>query len=238
MNNNTFSIQQLINNQIRKENDTRGKKEQLGWYVSSLGSCLCGAYLNRMGLKPDEEFDDRTLRVFKVGKQTEDWIIDLIKKQEGYKALTQTLLTDDGLNLRGRYDLYLQNIETGKELIYEIKSKHSRSFWYMNQKGEGAGEQHKMQLWTYLYLAKIEEGRIVYVSKDDLSILEYPVFLKDEKLKEIVLDQINILNEAWKSKIPPLPAPEKSWQAKYCGFHKQCIKQKDHLERIPLFYKD
>ncbi len=236
--NEIFSIQQLINNQIRKENDSREKKEQLGWYVSSLGSCLCGTYLSRLGLKPDKEFDDRILRVFKVGKQTEDWIIDLIKKQEGYKALDQTLLVDDDLNLRGKYDLHLQNINTGKELIYEIKSKHSKSFWYMDKKGEGAAEQHKMQLWTYLYLAKIKEGRIVYVSKDDLSILEYPIFLKDEKLKEIVLDQIGILNESWKKKLPPLPAPQNSWQAKYCNFHKQCLKQKNHLDKEPLFYKN
>ncbi len=236
--NETFSIQQLINNQIRKENDSREKKEQLGWYVSSLGSCLCGTYLSRLGLKPDEEFDDRTLRVLRVGNQTENWIIDLIKQQEGYRALTQTSLMNSELNLRGRYDLYLQHIETGKELIYEIKSKHSKSFWYMEKKGEGAAEQHKMQLWTYLYLAKIEEGRIVYVSKDDLSILEYPIFLKDEKLKEIVLDQIGILNEAWKKKLPPLPAPQNSWQAKYCNFHKQCLKQKNHLDKEPLFYKN
>lgn len=230
------SIQQLINNELRKKQDEREPRTQTTWHASALGSCMCGQYLSRLGVKPDEEIDDRTLRVFQMGNHIEEWVVDLIKKQEGYEIETQGRVFDEKLNLSGYYDLKIKNLETGKEIINEIKSKQSRSFWYMDKKGQGAQDSHKMQLWSYLYGTGIEEGRIIYVSKDDMSILEYPVFLKDKVLEEVVLNQLQILNEAWRLKLPPLPAPKDSWQAKYCSHHKKCLTQKEYYQEKPLFY--
>lgn len=236
-----ITIQQLINTELRKKQNEREPRNQTTWHASALGSCLCSQYLSRLGMKPDKEIDDRTLRVFQMGNQIEDWVIDLIKKQEGYESgllvETQGRVFDEKLSLSGYYDLKLKHLETGQEIINEIKSKNSRSFWYMDKQGQGAQLSHQMQLWAYLYVLGVEEGRIIYISKDDLSILEYPIFRSDEKLKELVLDQLDILNEAWDKKIPPLPAPKDSWMAKYCSHHKQCLQVEKYLEREPLFYR-
>lgn len=233
-----LSIQKLINEELRRKDQERASRDQTTWHASRLGSCLCGTYLARLGVKPDVEIDDRLLRVFDLGNKIEDWIIDLISKQNQYEIKTQERLLDESLNLSGYYDLYIKDKETQEEEIVEVKSKNSQAFWYMEKKGEGAQIHHKMQNWSYLYMTGIERGRIIYVSKDDQCILEYPIFLEDEKLRTQVLDQLSILREAWEKKIPPKPAPKGSWQEKYCNHHKQCLKQEKYLERDPLFYKD
>ncbi len=230
-----FSIQEFIDEEIKEKNTLREKREQTTWHASSLGSCLCGQYLSRLGVKSDKPYDKRTLRVFDMGNKIEDWLINLITKQKGYNFEKQGRIFDEKLNFSGYYDLKIK--KDNEEEIIEIKSKHSRAFWYMEKKGEGAQFQHQMQLWSYLWFTGIERGRIVYISKDDQCILEYPIFKNNENLKEIILNQLDILNEAWEKKIPPLPAPKDSWQAKYCLFHKQCLNQEKYLEKIPLFYQ-
>ena len=176
--------------------------------------------LQRLGATPDAPLDDRTLRVFDMGNKIEDWIVDLIKA-EGIEIETQVRVEDEKLNVTGYADAV---VKYGKEKeVLEIKSKHSRAFWYMNKKGEGANRQHMYQVWLYLHLLKIDQGSIIYVSKDDSAILQYAVSRKDKQLEKEVMDILNTLNRCWKDKVyPPLPG-SKSWQAKYCNFHKQCL---------------
>lgn len=235
-----FSVQQLIDNTLEEKNKERVNKSQVTWHASSLGSCLCGVYLNRLGIKP-VEFDKRTLRVFDMGNKIEDWVVELIKKQDKYEIKTQQRIFNEEYNFSGYDDVEITDKETGETEIWEIKSKHSRSFWYMDKKGQGAMIHHQMQLWSYLNFreaGKIEKGKIIYISKDDSCILEYPIFLNNSKLRTRVLDQLNILNKAWKFKTPPPPAPEGSWQAKYCNNHEECLKQEKYLNIKPLFYQD
>ena len=217
-------IQNLINKTLKDKNAERGSKEITSWHCSKIGSCLRGIYLQRQGKLPDKPLDDRTLRVFSMGNKIEDWIVDLIKAQNT-KVETQVRIEDKKLGISGYADLVLEH-EGIKEVV-EVKSKHSRSFWWMNKKGEGAQRHHQYQLWLYLYVLGIEHGEIIYVSKDDLSILQYPVLLSDKSLKKEVMEQLNLLNKAWKAKdITLLPLPEeKSWQEKFCNYHNQCVKQ-------------
>lgn len=227
-------IIELVNTSIKEQNDKREKKNQISWHASSLGTCLRGTYLNRLGNKPDKGFDERTLRVFNMGNLIEDWLVDLLKLQElkfGDMVIeTQVRGEDKELNVSGYADVVVEY--QGEKEVIEIKSKHSRAFWWMNNKGEGAQRQHQYQLWLYLWMLKIDKGRITYVSKDDLSILEYPVLRSNETLKKEVFEQLELLNKAWQSKDPTLlPLPingiwgnKNDWQQKYCGWHKQCLK--------------
>jgi hypothetical protein len=220
-----MNIQQLINNAV---NVKREKKEITSWHISKIGSCMRGIYLERLGKKPDKPFDDRILRVFSVGHQMEDWLCDLIKDSPGIKKTeTQLRVEDEKLGVSGYADLFIE-YEDGKKRLYEIKTKHSKAFWWMDKKGEDAQLQHQYQLWMYLYLLNIEKGSIVYLSKDDLCVLEFPVFRDNEKLKKEVFEILDLLNKAWKLKDPSiLPLPDKDdWRAKFCNYHKQCVKLK------------
>ena len=104
----------------------------------------------------------------------------------------------------------------------------------MEKKGD-ANQNHRMQLWIYLYELGIKEGSIFYISKDDMSISEYPVFLNDKKLEKEVFNELKILNNCWKKKILPPLAPAGSWQAKYCRWHKKCLEfEEASIDRVKL----
>lgn len=220
-----FSIQEALDENLKKENEEREPKEIVSWHSSGLGSCRTGQYLKRLGEEPVKDFDARTLRVFAVGNMMEDW---LVSKVPNISLETQVRIEDKENNLSGYADVVVER-EEGK-IVYEVKTIHSRAFWYL-QKGEGAYKHHKMQLWTYLNNLGIDEGRIIYLSKDDLAIAEYVVMRDDKEVEKLVMDELNILNGAWKAQLPPEPVRDsKDFRYKYCNFHKKCLKQKKYYK--------
>ncbi len=223
-------IQQLINQSLKEKNAERGNKPIVSWHCSSLGSCLRGIYLKRQGKLPDTALDERTLRVFDMGNKIEDWLVGLIEKQPDVKVETQVRIEDKELGVSGYADMVIEY--EGEKQVYEIKSKHSKSFWWMKKKGEGASRHNMQQLWIYLKVLGIDKGNLIYVSKDDSAILEYPVLLSDKSLEKEVMEQLTLLNKAWKEQdifILPLPK-EGDWLAKYCSHHKQCVNP--HQEKL------
>ena len=224
-----LSVTGIINEEIKQRED----RKVTSWNCSKLGTCLTGVYLERLGAKADAEFDDRTLRVFSAGKMFEEWVVNLVKPhlEDGMNLAEQVRVEDKALDVTGYADFVLEKGDD--KLLYEVKSKNSRAFHYMDKKGEGANYHHMMQTWLYLYNLNIPKGIILYISKDDLCTLEYPVFLDDEDLKADVMRELDILNRAWASKLPP-PVPEwekeDQWKGRYCRFHPQCLNQEKYLK--------
>ena len=99
------------------------------------------------------------------------------------------------------------NPEGLKPLIYEIKSINSMAFWNKKDYLSDAYPHHSLQLFNYLKANSIEEGRVLYVSKDDLMLAEFPVYLKDPKLEEIFNKDRKEMSYFIKNKIEP-PKPE------------------------------
>lgn len=221
-----FSIQSLIVATLQKQRDVEPKPPSGYWRSSSLGSCLCGAFLARQGKPADEPFDDRTLRVFSVGKTMEQWVLETLRVEsykEGIVLSTQDEMVSKDKTLVGHLDVLL-TLDSGKKIIYEFKSCHSRKFWHMVNMKQGADLHHRMQLWSYLWMAGVDEGRIVYISKDDLAIQEYPIFLNDAGLQQLVIGELATLNGAWRTGVPPVPILDpKDWRFKYCRYHRQCL---------------
>jgi len=219
-------IQEIINEEIKKDHKD---KEIVSWHASRLGSCLRGMYLERLGEKPEEEFDDRKLRVFHCGKLFEDWVVGLVKKQEIYKVETQVRIENKEINVSGYADMVVSNKEGA--IVYEVKSKHSQGFKYLYP--TNGQEQHRKQLWAYLYCLNIEKGNLLYLSKDDLRVAEFPVFLEDKELRDSVLKDLELLNKAWKDKNPLLlPLPKKdSFQEKFCRYHSKCLKVGEKIKK-------
>lgn len=215
-----FSIQSLINAEVGKEK----KRKPQHWAPSKLGSCLCGVYLERLGLPPDTEFDERTLRVFSIGRFFEDWVVGLLKKTD-LEFETQVEVNWPEYDAHGYADVVVRK---PTPLVYELKSKNSRAFWYMDKQKEGPNKQHAMQLWFYLERLGIDEGRLLYLEKDTLSTLEYVIRRDDPSLREAVEGELKILVRASEAKLPPPPTLE-GWQAKYCRWHKQCVSQAKYL---------
>jgi hypothetical protein len=214
-----FSLQTKMNETLQARRETNWKPTS--WNCSKLGSCLTGVYLERLGVKPDTEFTDRELRVFAAGHLFEEFFADLVKDYKDVKIERQVRVEDKKLDVTGYADMVVE--VDGQKLVYEIKSKNSRAFWYMEKKGEGANKQHQMQIWLYMHILGIEEGRLLYLEKDTLTTLEYPIYLKNQELEESVMKELDILNRAWKEQLPPpVLYTDKDWQSKYCRFHSQC----------------
>ena len=214
-----FSIEKLIDEAVSGE---RKDYEQKSWHASSLGSCLTATYLVRKGLA-EKSFDERTLRVFQAGRMFEDWLVNLIAKTDE-KFQTQVRCEWPEQGLTGYADLTING------LVYEIKSKHSKAFWYMDKENK-PNRHHEYQLWCYLKCLGKETGRLVYISKDDMAIKEFVVRLDDKELEGEVLNELKILNEAWKKGLPPKPVEDKKdWRYKYCDIHEShCLKQEKYL---------
>lgn len=224
-----LGVQDLINKAIK---DERKAKEQRHWYISRLGACPTGQYLERSGKDPDQPFDDRTLRVFNVGNVFEGWIVRLLESQPTLSLETQVPVEDQVRDISGYADFVVTFNQT--PIVYEIKTVHSGAFWWMFKGGmkygkshepTGPKRQHMIQLWWYLKLLNIPMGVLMYVSKDDLTIKECPVMLNDKELEQEALTTLSILNKAWADKEPPtfVPTEENEWWNKYCSYHKQCM---------------
>ena len=215
-----FSVQSLINEAVKQD---RKHYTQTSWHASSLGGCLTSSYLVRKGVV-EKTFDDRTLRVFQAGRMFEDWLVGLLQKQDT-RFETQVRCEWPERDLTGYADLAING------LVYEIKSKHSKSFWYMDKEGKPS-RQHEYQLWAYLKCLGKPEGRLIYIEKDSLSIREFIVRLDDEELAAEVDGELRILNEAWKQGLPPEPIRDKKdWRYRYCEMHEEyCLKQPAYLE--------
>lgn len=223
-----FPFMQLVNEAVSEE---REKKEQTAWWPSGFGSCPTGRYLARKG-EQSTGFDVRTLRIFSVGSLFETWLLDAFEKRakEMYPEIVidrQAWFVDNDLNVRGKADMKIELADFSR--LFEVKSMHSNSFHWMKKKGENGKLHHRMQLWIGLRTLNIPRGELVYISKDDLTVYQYQVFLDDKHLEEITLDDINLMNKAWSAGLPPPPLPPEAWQSNYCNFHHLCVAQPEYL---------
>lgn len=210
-------VQNLVNEEIRSQSTDR---EHPHWHVSQLWRDPCEQYLERIGEEPDEKPDDRLLRVFHVGNVFEEWILGLLKPKVD-KIDQQTDLYNKELDVAGHPDAIVTYGDVTR--VYEIKTINSRAFWHLKREGKTGYDHHKMQLWMYLYMTGIEEGHLIYISKDDLCIDEYPVFLENGDIKKKCLDTLDYLNECWKKQIYPKPIEDKEdIRYKYNNYKDKC----------------
>jgi hypothetical protein len=214
-----MQIQSLVDIHV----SSREQKKITSWQASQVGGCLSGVFLARLGVKPLEDITPQVMRKFHCGNLFEEYIVERVKKANLCEVETQVRVENPELGVTGYADMVL-NWDNYKEVI-EVKSQHSKSFWYMIKKGQGAYEHHMMQLFLYMITLKVDKGRLVYVSKDDLTIQEFPYHIDDsimQKVATTTLNNLDILNEALRTNVMPAPAPEGSFQAKYCRFHAYC----------------
>ena len=179
--------------------------------------------------------------IMEVGKIVEEWIVNKVK-QSGKLVAEQLRVEAPEYEASGKVDLIIN--EGGRPILYEIKSTNSFSFKY-KVKSKEPQPQHKLQLLFYLWRLRKTghqefpevnfsniEGRIIYVSRDDLSRLIIPVDYTEEAVK-LIIGQLEILNSSWKNdELPPIPEPviydgERgkwgiNWVCDFCAYHELC----------------
>jgi len=93
------------------------------------------------------------------------------------------------------------------DLLYEIKSVNSMLFWAKKDYLKDAYPHHIMQTFTGMKATKIKEGRILYISKDDYTVAEFPIYLDTPELEKIWQDDVKLMTKYIREGIVP-PKPE------------------------------
>lgn len=207
--------------------EAKPRKEFKSWRASSIGGCPRAHYFKRLGIKETIPTDDITNRKFEAGNIFHDFLegitVEEVEKRGGTVYREKTLY-DKNLDVGGRYDLLIEI--DGFRQLRDIKSQHSGLFHRLRNAAGILGDDDKdtrirkmqeafwrnypnqvKQLVTYMILLEeagqaVDEGVIVRVSKDDLSLAEVHYNLTPE-LKKLVLDEIGVLNKCWADKILP-----------------------------------
>jgi hypothetical protein len=221
-------IQKLIDDAIAKER----KIEHISsgkFSCGDAGKCQLMRYWKRQGKKgflpkteKEIENEKRGFRVFEVGHIFEQWIIGKFTQ-----GALQTKVEDE--HRKGFIDLIIY--ENGKQILYDIKTVHSRKFWHNKKEGWGGDRHYKCQVLTYADMLpeRPESLRLAYVSKDDLCIEE--VAVTGSETVETPMGRVDLatwerqdwqsLIQAWEDKKEPIPQPM-SWECGWCQYREGC----------------
>ena len=94
-----------------------------------------------------------------------------------------------------------------EDLVYEIKSINSMVFWAKKNYLIEAYPHHRLQCFAGMKATGLPSGRLLYISKDDLTVEEFPIFLNDEKLNKLYEDDVRAMTKYIREGIEP-PKPE------------------------------
>lgn len=213
-----MKISELIDKELKKQDDERKTRVRSGKFSpSSFGRCLRQQVFNRRNVPKSNPPDDRTLRVFKAGQLFHDYVQQFIPKEN-----TEVLI--DVEDVLGYADIVT------KDTVYDIKSQHSRAFWYLQKEETNIVEKKKpnwLQVAWYAMELNKEFCSLVFVSKDDLCMMEY---IKPAQVFRAELHkELKDLRNYWSSGQLPPPVPRayvdgkgKSQDCKYCNWKDRC----------------
>jgi hypothetical protein len=138
------------------------------------------------------------------------------------EAKREVSFNDDKLQVHGRADLVVSYDDNTGEVI-ECKCQQTRSFDYLNKQGK-PNESHQFQLWYYLWKSGIEKGQFIYVNREDLRMMQFPLALSNQEVGDKVMARINYLNQMWADdKLPPQMEKEGGLcSPKWCEYFNLC----------------
>jgi hypothetical protein len=215
------SIQELIDKALER----KGDRVRSGKYSpSSLGKCYRAQYWNRKNEPVSNPTKDRILRVFKAGNLFHTFVQDVIIANNPEAKKEVLVETDD---FKGYADLVLM------DEVVDLKSQHSKAFWYRGKlewkELEPALFCNILQVVFYAYNLGKDRARLVFISKDDLCIQEYPINVGNYSLK--LGEEIATLRDFWAYEALPPAKPRaypdkegKPAECKYCSWADTCKK--------------
>jgi hypothetical protein len=104
-------------------------------------------------------------------------------------------------------DKFIQKYPNGlKRMVYDVKSVNSMVFWRQIDSLDKAYPHHHLQLYSYMKHLGMDEGRLLYISKDDLTVKEVQV-IADEDIEHRWQADIQQMTFFYNNQIVP-PRPE------------------------------
>lgn len=90
-----------------------------------------------------------------------------------------------------------------KDLVYEIKSVNSTVFWAKKDYLSEAYPHHQLQCFAEMKATGLPEGRILYISKDDLTMAEFSLKLDNPSLNQRYEEDVKKITEYIRKGIEP-----------------------------------
>lgn len=103
----------------------------------------------------------------------------------------------------------VQYANGAKEVILEIKSTGSYLF-DVYDRTKTTDEKHKLQAFHYLLGQGKDEGHVVYISRDDLRLLEIPIWNPSDLMK-VYLEDVKTMTHYHEANVPPPLEPHIVW---------------------------
>ena len=205
---------------IRKswENDSMDyEPKENEFRISSIAYCDRRLYYDKTETK--EESNNTTNKyngIFSIGRAIHEYIQQ--KLPVDYLIACEKEITFDyqDITLIGHYDMLIFDREVGLKVV-DIKSANSRAFNYRLQE---ASEHHKVQGNTYAAILNVGLYSILYIDKNDFSMVEHEYLTDKELFEETLIKAKNIYLKVLKENIPDRIA--KSWECNYCPFVAKC----------------
>lgn len=205
-------IQEKLDKVLLAEDVKKSERVRSGKFSpSSFGRCYRYQYWNRLNEPKTNPIGAKTLRTFKIGVLIHQMLQDILKGEYSAEVKVETN------EVLGFADL------VGIDEVVDIKSVRSFQFKLMNgkkKKYDFATEKKENILQVTYYGKNLgkQKGRLVFVDKDGLDIIEYSFDIADFE-KELE-DELSTLNGYWVGKILP-PAKPRCYNGKechYCGY--------------------
>ena len=122
------------------------------------------------------------------------------------------------------------------KVLFDVKSINSMVFWRHMSKNEGnqplmeAYDHHVLQLYTYMKGKGFNEGRLLYISKDDLTLAEAEV-RADEGLEKRWRTDVQQMSYYYRQGIVPPREPDIVWDKNKYRINWK-IQRSNYLEKI------
>jgi len=169
-------ISKLMLEENKKERENHVSSGKLS--ASMLGQPLQWQILKSIGVPP-KEIDEYTLRVFKRGKDIEDWIVKLMP------GLVDTQVAVTYRNVVGFIDAWVdtEGYEFKEGIIpFEVKSVKNSKFKRIIEQGS-PDRSHLLQGALYALAKGCKSFEIVYIAADDLRIQSFVMNAFDFKFE-------------------------------------------------------
>lgn len=203
-------LQKRINDFLLKEQEDRKNRQRSGKFSpSSFGKCYRAQILNRANIEPSNPPDAIILRKMKAGQLFHNFVQQFIPDK-------QIEVEIDDEDVRGFADII------SKDCVYDIKSQHSRAFWWQRKSNyDIKKEKYNNWLQVAYYAMKLNKKKIylMFISKDDLCITEY--FQYTVNWVKEVNKELKALRKYWNkyknnNQLPP--AKPRCFNGKECGY--------------------
>ena len=209
-----------FNGLIDKYLEREFKPKTIGrYYPSEVGSCLRKTWFS---YKIPKQTDTALMRIFEAGNMLHEFITEVIKsdKNDNVELIKEEMpvqIKMKDFTISGRIDNLVLLKVNNKEVLVEVKST---KFLPKDKKKE-----HEIQLQLYMRATGIEDGMLLYIQKDNLQTISFPINY-DVVLGDKIIERFELLHESLMSGVMPEAEAKNNeadkWLCGYCAYEKEC----------------